>query len=70
MEDNKDKYIKMLGDKQSVCLEVYNDHSNRIDFVMPMQQADKFNLTKLPKPTLKSEQQTEPQKPDDLKKTE
>ena len=60
VEDNKDKYIKMLGDKQSVCLEIYNDHKSAINFVMPMQQAQKFNLTKLPKPSLKSEQQNDP----------
>ena len=36
VEDNKEKYIKMLGNQRSVCLEVYNDHKNAINFYMPM----------------------------------
>ena len=70
VEDNKEKYIKMLGDQKSVCLEVYNDHKNAINFYMPMQQAQKFSLTNLPKPDLKSEQEANSKKSDDLKKSE
>ena len=36
-QEATNKYIKMLGDQKSVCLEVYNDHKNAINFYMPMQ---------------------------------
>ena len=50
IEDNREKYVKMLDGQKGVCLEVYNHALSTINFYMPMEQAKQFYLTKTPQP--------------------
>ena len=48
IEDNREKYVKMLEGQKGVCLEVYNYSLSKINFYMPMEHAKEFYLTKMP----------------------
>lgn len=57
LEQNHKKYLKMLGMAKASCLEVYNMSFSKIEFYMPMQNANSFFLTTHPQPATKSEEE-------------
>ena len=59
IEQNQQKYVKMLDGQRTVCMEIYNYPLRKMNFYMPLERAKDFYLTKMPAPELKSIKETQ-----------